>query len=308
MTRPRILLAEPLDRAAESELAQRAEIVRPAGAGTDALAAAVPGCHGAIVRTSTPVAREWLIHADKLSVIGVAGVGLDRVDLAACEERGIAVLSRPGAASQAVAELAVQLMLALLRPLDELRAKYRAGHFAEARQSASGRELEGLRVGIVGLGRIGSRVGRICAAFGAQVAYHDIVPIGPLDFAANAVSVESLWTTSDVISIHCPLTDQTHRMASQSLLQQMRPGSLLVNTARGAIIDTSALLAALQDGPLGGAGLDVTDPEPLPPQHPLWTAPRCILTPHVGARTEAGLRRMFGIWTDVVAYLQQRTI
>jgi glyoxylate reductase len=151
-------------------------------------------------------------------------------------------------------------------------------------------------VGIVGCGAIGSRVGRICSrGFGSRVLYNDIRDVGPLDFDAEAVSKERLWAESDVVSLHVPLTPATRGLVGATVLSQMRPGALLINTCRGEAVQTEALVEALQSGRLGGAGLDVTHPEPLPPGHPLFQLSRCVLTPHVAARTYTGLRNMFGV-------------
>ena len=155
------------------------------------------------------------------------------------------------------------------------------------------------------MGRIGSRVGRICAAgCGARVLYNDIIDVGPLAYPAQAVDKPTIWSQSDIVTLHVPLTDQTRGLVNAEVLAQFRPTAFLVNTARGAIVDTGALTAALQTGRLGGAALDVTFPEPLPPDDPLFACDNCILTPHVAARTIGGLQRMFGVVDDVLAYLQ----
>jgi D-3-phosphoglycerate dehydrogenase len=198
-------------------------------------------------------------------------------------------------------------MLQLLRPVGRLSEMYRRGEFAAARNAAHGRELRGLTVGIVGLGRIGSRVGRLCAAgFGARLLYNDIIDVGPVEYSAERVDKPRLWSECDVITLHVPLTEKTRRMVDEQVLRQMRREAVLVNTARGAVVDTAALGEALRDGAIGGAALDVTEPEPLPTDHALWSCDRCLITPHIAARTVQGLQNMYAIVEDVIAFLRGR--
>jgi phosphoglycerate dehydrogenase-like enzyme len=301
----RILLADALDSDAERRLAAGATVVRAPAADEATLCRLIGDCDALVARTHTRVTRAVLAVGRRLRVVGVAGVGVDRVDLAAAEELGITVLNTPAAATDAVADFTLELMLLLLRPIPRLADEYRRGRFAAARQTPHGRELRELTVGVVGMGRIGSAVGRRCAAAGARVLYNDIVAVGPFDFAATPADKPAIWTESDVVTLHVPLTDLTRRLVNADVLARLRPGALLINTARGAVVDTEALTAALQAGRLGGAGLDVTDPEPLPPGHPLLVCERCTVTPHVASRTFAGLRRMCAVVDEVLAILQR---
>lgn len=306
---PRVLLADQLDDAAHARLTIGAEVVLPTAPTEAAWIAAIGDCDAAVFRTHNRVTRAVLEAGRRLRCIGVAGVGVDNVDTSAARERGIAVLHTPGASSDAVAEFTVALILNLLRPIRALEDAYCRGEFVQARLSPHGPELRGLTVGILGMGRIGRRVGRICAAgFGARVIYNDILPIelrGEFDCGARAVGVEELWRESDVLTLHVPLTDATRGMISADVLTRLRPQALLINTCRGAVVDTAALTAALKSGALRGAALDVVNPEPLPESHDLWTCGQCILTPHVAARTHAGVQRMFGVADDVLAFLRQ---
>ena len=170
-----------------------------------------------------------------------------------------------------------------------------------------GRELCGLTLGIVGLGRIGTCVGRTCAAGpGMRVLYNDIVDVGPLDFEAAAVGKSELFRTADVVSLHVPLTPLTRQMINANVLATFKPGATLINTARGAVIDLAALADALRREKLAGAALDVFQPEPPPVDHPIRSAPNVLLSPHVAARTEAGLARMNDVVHDVIAVLEGR--
>ncbi len=303
----RILLTDRLDEASEARLGARADVALLADCAPESLTEALRDCDGVIVRTATRLPRSLLEAAgNRLRVVGVAGVGTENVDLEAAAERGIAVLNVPEAASDAVAELTVALMLNLLRPIRRLSSDYSRGEFATARKQPHGDELRRQTVGIVGLGRIGRRVARICTAgFGCHVRYNDIVDVGPLDFPAESVTKEELWAASDIITVHTPLTPQTRGLIDTSVLAALRPDARLINTARGAIVDTAALVAALQSGRLAGAGLDVTDPEPLPTNHPLFAMEQCVLTPHVASRTHAGLRNMFAVVDRVLEYLDR---
>lgn len=305
MNRPRIVLAETLDEVAEQKLAAAAEVIRPRENTQKSLVAAIADCDALVARTHTPVTRELLDAGRRLKVVGIAGVGLDRVDLDAARERGIRIVHTPDAASDAVAEFTAALMLELLRPIGSLSAAYRAGQYRAVRAAPHGPELCELVVGIVGVGRIGSRVARICSAgFGARVLINDIRDVGPFPFATETVDKPALYRMADIISLHVPLTAQTRGLIGAEALAMFKPGARLINTARGKVVDTPALLAALQSGQLAGATLDVTDPEPLPSDHPLWQQGNCILTPHVAARTHGGLRRMFDVVDEVLAILR----
>lgn len=257
-----------------------------------------------LVRTAFRVTKEILDQTSQLKVIARAGVGLDNVDVAAARQRKIPVLYTPAASTDAVADLTMGMLIALVRGIVDGDAGIRAGHFAEKRAALIGRELSSLTLGIVGLGRIGSAVARrACRGFGMHVIFHDIVPKDRGGLPLIEVDKETLWRTADVISLHVPLTESTRRLIDADTLRQVKPGALLLNTARGACVDSRALATALEEGRLGGAGLDVTDPEPLPPEHPLGLAPHTIFTPHLGARTVSALARMESIVDDAVNYL-----
>ena len=271
----------------------------------ESLKAAVRDCDAVLVRTYAPMSRTVLESAKRLRVIGRGGVGLENIDLAAARERGIAVVYTPAAATDAVAELTVGLMIALLRKIPAGDTAVRSGRLAEVRQVWSGRELSELTLGIVGLGRIGRAVARRCRnGFGMSVLYNDIVAPGWLDFAAAAVGKEELYAKSDVISLHVPLTDQTRQLINTTTLARFKPGSVLINTARGAVVNNGALAHALASGTLAGAALDVFDPEPPPADDVLLHAPNTLLTPHIGARTERGLARMNDVVEDVIRVLE----
>jgi phosphoglycerate dehydrogenase-like enzyme len=299
----RILLADALDQEAEQQLEAAGQVVRPPVADETTLCELVANCDALIARTYTPVTRAVLSAGRRLRVVGVAGVGVDRVDLEAAAELGIPVVNTPAAATDAVADLTLALMLNLLRPVSRLVNGYRDGRFKQVRSAPHGVELCECAVGIVGMGRIGTQVGRRCAAFGARVLFNDIVPVGPFDFDAVSEDKATIWEQADIVTLHVPLTDETRGLVDAEVLARVKPGALLINTARGAVVETDALTAALSAGRLAGAALDVTDPEPLPIDHPLLSSDRCIVTPHIAARTHGGMRRMCTVVDEVLAIL-----
>ena len=269
------------------------------------LTEAVRDCDVLLVRTHAPVTRAVLEKAKRLRVIGRGGVGLENIDVQAARERGIAVVYTPGAATEAVADLTIGLMISLLRHITTGDAMVRNGQFAEAREQCLDLELGELTLGIVGLGRIGKAVARRCRnGFGMTVVYNDIVEPGLLDFVASPLEKEPLYRRADVVSLHVPLTDLTFGLINDETLAQFKTEAILINTARGAVVDGIALARVLSAGRLAGAALDVFDPEPLPEDHPLMTAPNTLFTPHIGARTYSGLARMNAVVDDVIDVLQ----
>jgi phosphoglycerate dehydrogenase-like enzyme len=302
----RVLLVETLEADAERRLAAGATVVRAPRGDAETLRPLIGDCDALVARTYVRVTRAVLEAGRRLRVVGIAGVGLDHVDLVAAKELGIAVLSTPGAATDAVADFTLELMLQLLRPVPRLAGEYAGGRFHAAREQPHGREFRELTIGIVGMGRIGSAVGRRCAAgCGARVRYNDIVEVGSFDFPAEPADKATIWSESDIVTLHVPLTEQTRGLVNAAVLSRLRPGALLINTARGGVVDTAALATALQAGQLAGAALDVVEPEPLPSGHPLFSCPSCILTPHVAVRTRGGWRRMCAVVDDVLAYLER---
>lgn len=306
--RPRVVVAAKLLPDALAKLAARCDVIDAIEADPSVLADAVASADGLVVNSQVRVdARLLEASAGSLRVVAVTGVGLDKVDVEAAGRQGVTVLNRPGAATQAVAELATSFMLQLLRPTQRMAAQYRSGAFKAARANTHGVELRTCTIGIIGMGRIGSAVGRICTqGFGCRVIYHDIRPIEDLDFAAEFVARDALLESADIVTLHVPLDDTTRGMLDETALARMQPTAYLINTARGPVVDAEALLAALNAERLAGAALDVTDPEPLPPTHPLLDHPRCIVTPHIAARTHGGLARMHDVVSELLDFFAPR--
>lgn len=292
MTRTRYPDARPRpDQVAQ--LAGVAEPVGPGIAGGDDPFGGLAAAH-AVIAGGRHYTAEVMDRAPELLAICRTGIGVDRVDLEAATRRGIVVCNTPDAPTASTAEHAIALMLAVAKRLKRCEAEARAGgddHLGRL----TGLELAGKTLGLVGVGRIGARVARVARALDMTVKAHDPyvgaeqaerVGVVPVD------SLEELLATSDVVSLHLPLTTESRGMIGAARLARMRPGSILVNTARGALVETEALLHALEEGRLAGAGLDVTDPEPLPAGHPLLHRDDVVVTPHVATATGAARRRL----------------
>jgi D-3-phosphoglycerate dehydrogenase len=303
-SRPIILVAEPFDTAAIDKLHAVGEVRVLSSCDEASLLAAVADCDALVVRTAAEVTRDVIGRASRLKVIGRGGVGLDNIEVDAARERGIAVVYTPAASTDAVADLTLGFLIALVRDFRGNDTEVRACRFTEARRRALASDLDRLALGIIGLGRIGKAVARRARVFGMTVVYHDIVSPGWLDFVARPVSLDELLTGSDVVTPHVPLTDATRRMIDAAALSRMKPTAYLINTSRGAVVDNLALAQALWAGRLAGAALDVFDPEPLPPDHPLLTAPNALFTPHLGAKTRASQARMSAVVDDVIRVLR----
>ena len=249
---------------------------------------------GAVVGADRYWDAEACRRLPRLKVVARAGIGYDNVEVAECAAAGVAACNAPDAPTVSTAEHALALLLAVSkrikvseRRLADGLGDYRAGHRAL--------ELQGRTLGLLGCGRIGSRVGRYTAALGMRVLVHDpyldhvrVAEVGePVDLAG-------LWRRSDAISLHAPATEATRHIVDAGAIASMKPGVIIVNCARGSLIDHEALLAGLEKGRIAGAGLDVTEPEPLPVGHPLLGRDDVIVTPHVASSTTAGMVRLLG--------------
>ena len=239
------------------------------------------------------VTESLLARCPELLCVSSGGAGYDTVDVAACTRAGVAVVNQAGANAASVAEMTFALLLSLVKRLRESQAALQAGS-AASREALMGREIEGRALGIVGIGEIGRRVARIAAGFGMRVVACD--PLLSSDEirarGAEPVSLAQLFEQADVVSLHCPLNDDTRGMIGIEAYARMRPGALFISTARGGIHDEQALLAALQDGRLAGAGLDVWSQEPPLPGHGLLLRSDVVATYHTGGVTHEGRRKV----------------
>ncbi|MFN9991276.1 MAG: D-2-hydroxyacid dehydrogenase [Cyanobacteriota bacterium] len=254
-----------------------------------------------VLTNKTRLDGEGLAAAPRLRGIAVLATGHDVVDGIAARRLGVPVCNVPEYGTASVAQAVFALLLELTNHTGSLAAAVRQGRWSACPDfcfwDETLLELAGLTFGVVGQGRIGEAVARIARAFGMEVLSHRH------HSQPGDVDLDTLLAQSDVVSLHCPLTPQTHGLINADRLARLRPGALLLNTARGALVEETALLEALQSGHLGGAGLDVLCMEPPAPNHPLLSAPRCVITPHVAWASLAARRRLIDATAANVAAL-----
>ncbi|MCI4350001.1 MAG: hydroxyacid dehydrogenase [Thermoplasmata archaeon] len=293
--RPIVLVADPIDAGAIDRIRSGPCDVVDASGGAPTLSEHLATAWALVVRSRTQVTSATLAKAPKLSLIARAGVGVDNVDVAAATARGIRVVNAPTAATTSVAELAVALILWLVRELSGPVAATRAGSW---KRGLAGHELAGKTVGFVGYGRIAREVAQRLAPFGVTAMAFDPYVATAVD-ATALVSLDDLLARADVVSLHAALTAENHHLLDARRLAQMRPGAVLVNVARGPLVDETALLAALESGHLGGAALDVFETEP-PTRTALLAHPKLIPTPHLGASTPEAQARAGAVVVDEI--------
>jgi len=257
------------------------------------LAAALHEARALIVRNRTEVDADLLAQAPHLKAVGRLGVGLDNIDLAACKARGIAVYPATGANDAAVVEYVVGAMLTLLRGVFAATDAVLAGTWPRTR--LMGREAGGKVLGLVGFGGIGRKTAAACAALGMEICAHDPhAPVGDQPWGkVTSLSLDALLDRSDVVSLHVPLTEETRNVIGREAIARMKRGAILINAARGGVLDEPAVADALRAGALGGAALDVFEREPLSKERAQVFAgcPNLILTPHIaGVTVEANAR------------------
>ncbi len=256
----------------------------------DRLLAEAAAADGLVVMLTDAIDEALLKRAaERLRVVSVFAVGYDNVDVAAATRRGIAICHTPGIPTETTADLAFALILAVARRVVESDRYVREGQWRGwAPEQLLGRDVHGATLGIVGMGAIGEAVARRAIGFGMHLLYHDQRPRpGDDQLDARFTTLDDLLRQSDFVSIHAPLSDATRGLLGARELALMPPHAILVNTARGPIIDQRALFAALRDGRIAGAGLDVFDPEPIAASDPLLTLPNVVVMPHLGSATIA---------------------
>jgi D-3-phosphoglycerate dehydrogenase len=241
-----------------------------------------------------------------LRVVAVHGAGVDQVDVPACTERGVLVTNAPGANADSVAELTIGLMLSLARRIPKASQLVQEKRvWGEARHT--GGELKGKTLGLVGIGQIGERVGRIAKAFGMKICAHD-PGLSAKDIRARGarpLTLDGLLKTSDYISLHAPLIPATHHFIGRKSLSQIKNGAFLVNAARGPLVDENALARALESGRLGGAALDVLEGDPPDPKSSIFDAPNLLLTPHMAGSTNECLEAIARVAGQDIARVLQ---
>ena len=298
-SRPRILVCKPVPPAGLDPLRDTCEVDAwpgPQAMSREQLLARAAGAAGILV-VGDRVADD-LLDAAGPSLRGIAqfGVGYDNVDVAACTRRGIPAGNTPGVLSDTTAEVAWALLMAAARRIPEGDRYVREGRWGSGSfGDLAGVDVSGATLGIVGLGRIGQSMARLSQGFRMTVLYsqrHRADPAVERELGATFVLFEELLERSDFVSVHAPATPETRHLIDAAALARMKPSAILVNSSRGTLVDQDALLAALDAGRLRAAALDVTDPEPLPADHPLVGRDDVIVIPHIGSNTTATRIRM----------------
>jgi len=255
--------------------------------------------------TDLPIPRSVIEKTKHLKLLIAAAASKEQVDEQACVERGIIVRHTEGYSACAVAELAVAMMVSLMRSMIQANNAMRTGAHHEP---YCGRELGGKTVGIIGLGDVGIRVARITSAMGCRILAYDLTPNGEaFQTGVTYVGLEELFQESDILSVHCPLTPQTEGMVNYELLSLMKPSSVLINVGRSPVIDLDGLLKALREQKIAGAGLDTKEKSRMEKDHTLLTFDNVIVTPHIGYRTyESYERRLSAVEEHIYTWMRER--
>lgn len=300
----KVLITDGLEKEGIDIIEAAGEAVNRKGIEADELLQIIGDYDGLIVRGRTKVTREVFEAAKNLKVVGRAGVGVDNIDLVAAKEHGVTVVNAPVATTIAVAELGFGMMLALVRDIPHTDAEMK--HDKWTKKDYMGHELHGKTLGVVGYGNIGSTIGKYAQALGMKVLCYDPLrnPDDMRATGAEPVQLDDIYANADIITFHVPLIPETKHMINDETFAKMKDGVLLVNVARGGIIEEAALLRALESGRVAGAALDVYEKEP-PVDWTLAEHPKVIAVPHVGGQTaEAQLRVGHDIAEEVMHVLQ----
>lgn len=290
----RVLLCQDIHPDGRRVLEGKTEIVVAPDAREETVRSVIAGFHGVIVRTATRLGRQTIDAAADLQVIGRTGVGVDNVDVPAATRRGIPVCNTPEANCSSVVEHTLSLILALAKQLPAMDRAVRDGEYG-VRYEYRAIDVSGKTVGVVGMGRIGREVARRCSqALEMKVIAYDpyFKPDGTDAGIELTSEVDAVFERADFVTVHVPHTDQTHHLVGGDLIGKMRPGSYLINTSRGSVVDEAALTRALSDGGIAGAGIDVFEKEPPEVDDPLLSLANVILTPHSAALTKECVSRM----------------
>ncbi len=296
--KPRVAVTRIIPEVGLDLLRQNADIVLwenelpPSPEELDAL---LDGADGALTLLTDRIDGDVLDRHPNLKVVSNFAVGFDNVDVDAATERGVAVCNTPTVLNEATAEMAFTLMVAAARRVMESVDYGRAGRWKTWGPTLlMGQGLTGRTLGIVGFGRIGRMLAKMVRGFDMEILVYDVYqdPNAERELGVRYVALRELLERSDFISLHVALTDDTHQMIGADQFAAMKPTAVLVNAARGPVVDTDALVDALKNGEIFAAGLDVTDPEPLPADHPLMSLPNCTVVPHIASGTVASRNAM----------------
>lgn len=300
----KIVITEFMDQNAVESLASQFEVIydKDLVNNPDELLKAASDCQALIVRNRTQV-KGKLLDSPSLKVVGRLGVGLDNIDVGKCREKGIEVIPATGANDMSVAEYVITGLLMLMRGSYMNSKEVGAGEWP--REKLIGREVSGKTLGLIGFGSIGRETALRAEALGMHVIAFDpyIKPDDPVwkKYNVARVSLDELLQKSDVVSLHVPLTESTKHIINSGNISKMKAGAIIINAARGGVVDELALAQALKEGRIGGALVDVFEKEPLPAGSPLADAPNCILTPHVAGVTKESNVRVSSLIAKKVA-------
>lgn len=287
--KPRVFVSRPLPDAPMALIRQHCRVDVWTGEDAPPLQEKIVNVEGLVTYGHEPVTADMLDAAPNLKVISNTGAGYDHIDVAAAARRGIAVGNTPGVVSGATADLTFALLLAAARNVVTGDRLMRAGKWQKYDPYLLwGAEVHGATLGIIGLGSIGRAVARRAKGFDMRVLYYNRnrTPEWEKSLGVEYALLDRLLAEADFVSLHTPLTGQTHHLIGPKELAQMKNSAILINTARGPIVDSQALYRALRDGVIAGAGLDVFDPEPLPAGDPLFTLENVVLCPHLGTASQ----------------------
>jgi len=284
----KLIIADPIDETAKNELMKIVEVEDLSDIPKDELPKYVKDADIMVVRSATKVRRDMIDQMQNMKLIIRGGVGVDNIDVEYAREKGIEVRNTPAASSITVAELTIAHMLAVARHVPYGTQSLKQGKWEK--KKLKGIELYGKILGIIGLGRIGNEVAKRAQALGMKVIAYD--PYVEKSSVAKLVDLDTLLKEADIITIHTPLTSETYHLIGKKEIEKMKDGVILINTARGGVIDESAIIWGLETGKIYGVGLDVYEQEPLPADHPLLKFDNVSLTPHIGAQTAAARKRI----------------
>lgn len=307
--RPKVLLYEKMHPVGTALLEEKCDVIYAESLDEAYLLRKTKGIDAIIIRANGAVTKDMIGGNPNLKVIGRHGVGLDAIDLAAAKSSGVAVVNTPVANSESVAEHFLVLALMLAKKVRQADIALRQGRW-DARYELIGTELKGKIIGVVGFGKIGQQVARICHnALEMQVLYDDVVRQEQMEaeLGAQKVDRETLFTKADVISLNLPLLSETRHVINASLLGLMKPTAILINMARGPVWVESDVVNALATGQIAGAGADVFEQEPVEMDNPLFQFDNFVGTPHMSAHTEESMIKMSLVAEDVLAVLEGRT-
>lgn len=305
MSKPLIIRTDELDDESASWVSQHADLAH-VEVDSPEFQKFADEAAGLLVRTATTVDEALLERMPRLKVVGRGGVGIDNIDVGACQARGVRVVYTPEASTQAVVEYTLAAMLDMVRPRIVLDEPVDRTEWASLRAEIVGfHQLNELSIGILGMGRIGSRLAGALGSLGCTMNYCDLREIPAQDrHGATPLPIEGLFAESDVISIHVDGRSANRRLVNESLLQNASSSLLLVNTSRGRVIAEDDLADWLQANPLAAVLLDVQEQEPPDPANPLWELDNCFIAPHLASRTRTSLANMGRVVQDVVAVIQ----